>query len=190
MAKRSRRKRARQEERRRQRRSAPWLKPVLWSAAIVAAVFVGIFVVGLGGSGRPESPQALALAEANAGGSIRVIRGSPHIVYHLEDRLPTAAAPSTDPRPTLVWFSGTWCQFCDRMSPFAHATASEFSDRLVFVEKSIDHDRTAAARYGVRGTPWFILIDATGCEIGRFSYQSSATALTQAIEGLLVRAGA
>jgi thiol-disulfide isomerase/thioredoxin len=75
----------------------------------------------------------------------------------------------------LIWFSGIWCEFCEQMEPWAHATAAEFADRVVFVEKSVDHDRAAAARYGVRGTPTFILIDASGRHLSQFSFQSSAT---------------
>ncbi len=123
----------------------------------------------------------VALAEESSSGPVRVLTGSAHTVYHSTLPVPPQATPRGDGRPTLVWFSGTWCTFCERMEPFAHGTASQFRERLVFVEKSVDHDRAAASRYGVRGTPTFVLVDAVGEEIARFHYQSNAVAFADAI---------
>ena len=120
---------------------------------------------------------------------VKVLTGSHHTVYHSVPPLPTASAPRADGLPTLVWFSGTWCEFCEQMEPWAHATAAEFSDRLVFVEKSVDHDRDAAARYGVRGTPTFVLIDASGRSMGQFFFQQSKSGFRSAIEQALSRVG-
>ncbi len=110
-------------------------------------------------------------------------------MYHSVAPLPSDGAPRSDGKPTLVWFSGTWCEFCERMEPFAHQAASGFTDRLVFVEKSVD-DRSAAARYGVRGTPTFVLVDASGEEIARFGFQPTSAAFAQAIETALAQTGA
>jgi len=68
-----------------------------------------------------------------------------------------------------------------------HETARTFGDRFVFVEKSVDDGRSAAARYGVRGTPTFVLIDADGKEIGRFGFRATAAAFAQTIEAALAR---
>ena len=86
---------------------------------------------------------------------------------------------------SLVWFSGTWCHICERMAPFAHQTASGYTDRLVFVEKSVDHDRPASGRYGVRGTPTFIMLDAAGTEVTRFHGAGDAASFAAAIEQAL-----
>jgi thiol-disulfide isomerase/thioredoxin len=115
--------------------------------------------------------------------------GSHHTVYHSTAALPTSDQPRADGMPTLIWFSGTWCEFCEQMEPWAHATAAEFADRVVFVEKSVDHDRAAAARYGVRGTPTFVLIDASGRRLSQFSFQSSVSAFKSAIQQALKQAG-
>jgi len=127
----------------------------------------------------------VALAERNAGTAVDVIRGSTHTVLHSMEPFPSTSQPNDDPRPTLVWFSGTWCHFCERMSSFAHTAASDFNDRVRFVEKSVDHDPDAASRYGVRGTPTFVLIDRQGRELTRFHYQADATAFATQIEAVL-----
>jgi thioredoxin-related protein len=76
------------------------------------------------------------------------------------------------------------------MEPYAHAVMAQYRDRAVFVEKSIDHDRDAALRYGVRGSPTFVLIDASGNEIVRFGFQPTAEQFSQVIEQALTAAGA
>jgi thiol-disulfide isomerase/thioredoxin len=120
---------------------------------------------------------------------VRVLRGSAHTVYHSDAALPTSNEPRADGRPTLVWFSGTWCHFCERMEPFAWETASGFGDQLVFLEKSVDHDRSAASRFGVRGTPTFVLLDASGREQARFFYQADRASFASTIEAALARLG-
>ena len=190
MAKRSRGKRRRQVERQhteRQRRA--WRVPALWAGGIAAVLLVAVFVVGLGGEGVPASPETLAIAEEIGAGSVSIRLGSAHTVYHSDQPLPTRAAPSSDERPTLVWFSGTWCPFCERMEPWIWQAASGFSDEIVFVEKSIDHDKAAARAYGVRGSPFFVLIDGSGNEIARFGYVASAGDFARAVETALARTG-
>ena len=167
--------------------SGRW-QPFLLIGGVVAISLVAFLFVSTRGSSSPSDPSILALASANAGGGeINVLTGSKHTVYHSTAPLPTSAAPRSDGRPTLVWFSGTFCEFCERMEPFAHPTAAKFSDRAAFVEKSVDDDRNAAAQYGVRGTPTFVLIDARGREISRFSFQSTEQAFSAAIESALSR---
>jgi len=75
------------------------------------------------------------------------------------------------------------------MEAWAHAVAAEFRGRLVFVEKSTDHDQGAASRYGVRGTPTFVLIDPSGRPLAQFFFQASTGAFRSAIEKALSQAG-
>ncbi len=191
MAKRSRSKQRRQAERQRgQRQRRAWRVPAMWAGGVAAVLFVGVFVVGLGGGGVAASPETLEIAEQIGAGPVRIYRGSAHTVYHSEQPLPTRAAPSSDERPTLVWFSGTWCSFCERMEPWIWDAANEFSGEVVFVEKSIDHDRDAARSYGIRGSPIFVLIDGSGSEIARFGYVANAGDFARAVETALARVGA
>jgi thiol-disulfide isomerase/thioredoxin len=157
-----------------------WKAWLGWGA--MAFVLGGIAFVIIRGPGQStENPALAALAEESSGGPVRVLTGSAHTVYHSTLPVPSRAAPRADGKTTLIWFSGTWCEFCERMEPFAHNTASRFRDRLVFAEKSVDHDRTAASLYTVRGTPTFVLVDPVGDEITRFHYQTSASAFADII---------
>ena len=120
---------------------------------------------------------------------VRVLQGAPHTVQHSTVSLPSSANPRSDGLPTLVWFSGTWCHFCFEMETFAYDTAAQFAGSVHFVEKSVDHDRNAAGKYGVRGTPTFVLIDAKGGEIARFGFQRDKAAFAAAIAASLGQAG-
>lgn len=167
----------------------PW-SMVGWGAAGIGILVLLGAVFFTSGEPLPADPVTESLARANAGTDVEVYRGRAHTVYHSTPPLPTADAPRADGQPTLVWFSATWCTVCERMEPFAHETASTFTDRVSFVEKSVDHDRSAASRYGVRGTPTFILIDAAGREIARFHAQRDAASFAAAIEGVIAQAAA
>ncbi|MGE0600589.1 MAG: thioredoxin family protein [Dehalococcoidia bacterium] len=167
--------------------SAAWRSWAIGAAAVAALGVVVVLAIQAAGRESTEDPTITALARENAGGEVRVLTGTHHTVYHSVAPLPSDGVPRADGKPTLVWFSGTWCEFCERMEPFAHQAASDFADRLVFVEKSVDDDRSAAARYGVRGTPTFVLIDASGQEIARFGFQPTLPAFAQAIETALAR---
>ena len=172
--------RRRLRQRKAQRQSARRGRRIRWKPwvgwGIAAVIGVSFALVLITGSGRSteSDPAVTALARELSGGEVRVYTGSVHTVYHSADPLPTRATPNIDPRPTLVWFSGTWCPYCADLEPWVWEAASSVSDRIRFVEKSVDHDRAAAQRYGVRGTPTFVLIDAVGEEIARFFYQGSS----------------
>lgn len=171
------------------RKRSAWKSWAIGAAVATGVLAVVVLAVQAAGRQTVEDPAITALARENAGTDVRVLTGTHHTVYHSAAPLPSTAAPRADGRPTLVWFSGTWCEFCERMEAFAHETASTFADRLAFVEKSVDDDRAAAGRYGVRGTPTFVLIDAGGKEIARFGFQATESAFAQAIEAALARAG-
>lgn len=159
-------------------------------APLAAAVGVVAVVGALLLLNRPDAPAAVATQERASGSTVseapipagvQLLQGGIHTVYHSPAPLPTSDSPRPDGRPTLVWFSGTWCDVCHKMEPYANATFKQFEDRLVFVEKSVDHDRPAASRYGVRGTPTFVLLDAQGKDVARFFYQPDAARLAQAV---------
>ena len=149
------------------------------------AAAVALFA-GIGGFVLLTSGSEMESAE-DSGATVRVLAGGVHTVQHSTLPLPTAAEPQAEGRPTLVWFSATWCTTCASMDPFAPDVLSSFGDRLVVVEKSIDHDKASTERYAIRGTPTFLLIDAAGREVTRFHYVGSAEALRQTIEQALAR---
>ena len=171
------------------RRALPWKQWGAWSVGIVAVLALGYAAVAYSNSQTSEDPEITALARENAGGPIAVYTGSNHTVYHSLRPLPSTSSPASDGKPTLVWFSGTWCEFCEQMEPFAHRVASGFRDRMTFVEKSVDHDRQAAGRYAIRGTPTFVLIDAKGRELARFGFVRGEADFAARIDGALTAAG-
>ncbi|MDZ7729639.1 MAG: thioredoxin family protein [Dehalococcoidia bacterium] len=104
-------------------------------------------------------------------------------------RFPRPTSRRSRRAPTLVWFSAPWCHFCSQMSGFAHEAAEEFEGDVHFVEKSVELERDAVGRYGVRGTPTFVLIDAAGEPIGRFGFQPDAGSFRATIDEVLQEAG-
>lgn len=163
----------------------PVLNLVAGIAAIALIGAVGFYVFRGSDKDTAEGTQLSSSLGSVAGHAadenVRVLSGSAHTVYHATSPLPSASQPQVDGLPTLVWFSGTWCTFCRQMESFAFETAAEFDGQVRFVEKSVDHDSDATAKYGVRGTPTFVLIDAQGKEIGRFGFQSTAAEFEMAI---------
>ncbi|MGE3857652.1 MAG: TlpA family protein disulfide reductase [Dehalococcoidia bacterium] len=160
----------------------------------VVAVVAGLVASGRfgqtgAGTGHGMAASSDGTAAGAADAAVRVITGGIHTVRHTIAPLPTASTPREDGRPTLVWFSGTWCHFCENMAPYAQSTFAQFEGRMAFAEKSVDHDRAAASRFSVRGTPTFVLIDAQGRELSRFFYQPDAARLRQTVDAALKQAG-
>ena len=151
---------------------------------VALALFGGVAAWALTSGGGDASQETIP-ASAGGGGETAVISGSVHTVRHYNGALPTGSNPRNDGLPTLVWFSVTWCHFFLHMSDFAYPVAEEFQEQLVFLEKSVDHDRDAALRFRVRGTPTFVMLDPTGEEVGRFNFQNDAVGFRQAIEAAL-----
>lgn len=147
------------------------------------------FAVACADGTTPTASIAPSAAVEAKSGQVRVLTGGPHTVHHSEAALPTAEAPQSDGKPTLIWFSATWCTTCASMEAWATDVGNEFAGRAAFVEKSVDHDRAAVSRYGVRGTPTFVVIDASGREVTRFFAPGSTAAFRTAIEQALGKAG-
>ena len=166
-----------------------WKSILGWGIGGLLLIGVAALLIRGPGGQTVEDPVLLALAEEASGGPVQVMTGPAHTVYHSTLPLPSVAAPREDGRPTLIWFSNTTCTFCERMDPFVYSTIDRFTDRVVFVEKSIARDRNSASRYGIRGTPTFVLVDTVGDEIGRFFFQSTGTAFADNILTVLGRAG-
>ncbi|MGI8970443.1 MAG: thioredoxin domain-containing protein [Dehalococcoidia bacterium] len=150
------------------------------------AAAVGALVLGAAGLFMLRSHQSSSshadssielLAVQNSGGPVEVHHGV-HTVYHSRLPLPTASSPRADGKYTVVWFSGTWCDFCSQMEGFVNSSAAQFRDRLVLMEKSVDDAPADAARFHVRGTPTFVVLDAKGQEVSRFGFIPKANDFT------------
>jgi len=167
-----------------------WKQYGTYAVIAIAVVAIGYYLVSVANSSTEEDPAVTILASENAGGApVEVFTGSNHTVYHSAAPLPSEQQPERNGLPTLVWFSAVTCEFCEEMEPFAHEVASQYQGRLRFVEKSIRQDRNATGRYGVRGTPTFVFIDAQGRELDRFNFLRSADSFAARIESSLQLAG-
>ncbi len=176
---------------RQQGRSTGRAKRLLIWGGVVAVLLVGAVAIYVA-SGKHSTANAatVEVARSNAGGEVQAHTGPNHTVYEALAPLPTAASPRADGKPTLVWFSATTCEFCEKMQSFAHETAQGFTNRMSFVEKGLDAGGAAdASRYRIQGTPTFVLIDAKGKEITRFFFASSSAEFAAAITAALQRAG-
>lgn len=176
------------------RRAAPsghsnsnWQPSLLVAGAAVIAAKAALFVRVGRGCVEVRTEHAALAAENAAGANVEVPSGGRHAVYHSVAPLPTDASPRKDGKPTLVSSSGTWCECCEHVEPYAHSTASKFRNEMVFFEKSVHDDRSAAARYGLRGTPSFVLINASGQQITRFGFPPSDSAFASAVASALSR---
>jgi len=69
-------------------------------------------------------------------------------------------------KPTVVEFSATWCSICVRMAPVVEKMRSKYGDRVNFVVLNFDKERALAKKYGVRGTPTFVLLNSKGEVVG------------------------
>lgn len=168
-------------ERGKQGGMARYIRQTWFRLAIVVAVVaaVGVFIATSGSDMEPVAADAQ---------DVRVLSGGVHTVYHSDVALPTSETPQPEGKPVFVWFSATWCTNCAHMDDFAAGVIESYGDRFAFHEKSVDHDQASVNRYGVRGTPTFLLLDASGKEVARFYTQRDAASFTAAIEEALATA--
>jgi thiol-disulfide isomerase/thioredoxin len=83
----------------------------------------------------------------------------------------TAAEEGRIGQPTLVFFHADWCHVCQEIAPEMTEIQTEYAETVAFVKMNVDHAESTSARqrYGVRGTPTFVMFDARGRKIQQFS---------------------
>lgn len=94
-----------------------------------------------------------------------------------------AAAPMEGAQ--MLEFTSHDCPVCRRMRPVVEKLVSactELDARLVRVDVTSAHGRALADRYGIRGTPTYVLIDEQGVERARLLGESSSEELAAAVE--------
>ena len=65
-------------------------------------------------------------------------------------------------KPTIVEFSATWCGLCLRMDPIVEKMKAKYGDRVNIINLNYDREKALVKKYGVRGTPTFVLFDSKG----------------------------
>ncbi|MBI3977913.1 MAG: hypothetical protein HY331_06985 [Chloroflexi bacterium] len=58
-------------------------------------------------------------------------------------------------------------------------SAARFAEKLVFVEKDVDHARAELRTFRIFSTPTFVVLDARGEEVDRFGYIPTAAGFEQ-----------
>jgi thioredoxin-related protein len=61
------------------------------------------------------------------------------------------------------------------MQRFVAPTIAKHQDKLALVEKDIEREPALARQYRVFGTPTFVVLDATGREVGRMPPDNDPT---------------
>jgi thioredoxin 1 len=74
-------------------------------------------------------------------------------------------------QPTLVWFHADWCHVCQEIKPVVTAMQADYQGKAAIVKLNIDQPDSSAAvtKYGVRGTPTFVLFGRDGQAIEQFT---------------------
>ena len=168
-------------------RRRTWVRVIVATTAVAAIILaVTLFIPGRAWQTLPSEP--FDAAAPGTSGEVVLLKGV-HTVRHSKSPLPSETARQADGKPTLVWFSGTWCTTCASMDAYAQPTMEQYQPRIALVEKSVDHDRAAVTRYGVRGTPPVVLIHPNGKELARFTAAANAADFARLIEAALTKGG-
>lgn len=83
--------------------------------------------------------------------------------------------------PVLVDFHATWCGPCKTMAPILEEIKNEMGSRARIIKVDVDKNQRAAATFGVKGVPTFILFK-NGKQLWRQSGAIPKQTLVQAIE--------
>lgn len=87
--------------------------------------------------------------------------------------------------PLLVDFWASWCGPCRMAAPEIARLAESMKGRALVVKVNTDEHPAAAARYGVRGIPNFVVLSQ-----GKVVQQNAGLAPAKVMEGWLQQAGA
>jgi len=87
--------------------------------------------------------------------------------------------------PVLIDFWAEWCGPCRAVSPTVKATAKAMRGRALVVKVNTDQNQSLAARFGVRGIPFFVVM-----KDGELKTQQAGAVDSSTMKGWLEQAGA
>ena len=147
---------------------------------ILTAITAAVTLVGTA-CGRSE-PAQTAVAET--------ITNHGTVTVEWEKDLPAAIERAqSEGKPVLVNFYADWCVWCKRLESTTlrdAKVAALLSDRVVPVNLDVDGDgRELSNQYRVDGLPTVLVLDASGCEIGRIPGYMPPTGFLEKVEEFL-----
>ncbi len=83
-------------------------------------------------------------------------------------------------KPVLVDFYADWCGPCQAMAPVLKQVAQKANGQFKVIKVDIDKNPQAAAKYGIKGVPTFILFK-NGQSVWRHSGMIGEAQLNQVI---------
>jgi cytochrome c-type biogenesis protein len=171
-------------------RAAAWIKrarraiPRLEQVTGVALVAVGVWMFYSALPPALDRAETLANSAApscdaqSSGHACALPQGPSGAPGALDVAAPLAGAQ-------MLEFTSHDCAVCRRMRPVVEklvAACMELDARFVRVDVTTSRGRALADRYGVRGTPTYVLLDEHGVERARLLGESSSEELAAAVE--------
>lgn len=105
-------------------------------------------------------------------------------VHSMDEGLQTA---KQEDKPIMIDFYADWCGWCTKLDEdtYTNSTVQELADKFVNIKINTDKDQASASKYGVRGLPTIVFLNASGEEVDRNIGYATADVLSQKMRNVL-----